>query len=354
MSKLMANHKVKLIWLALITGLMIIITSSSQLLANKEAAPTTWAIEETFDGDPTAPSQALLPKSFDYVVTHRTHPAEHFTKVFDTYLADHADNCAGPNPSVSPLPQHQVRTSHLSNGGSPDKSFYICKNHMMSSMGSVEGYSVTSFWPRQEFDFSEGGVLEFDININGDHPRSWWEVMITPRSELKVGAAMDWLPIDETYPKDRIVLRFHDTSARFVQVGAGAISPNGVIVDTGDWRGWKDEFPDDPANNDRRIRRTMRVQFETNRITWSIEKEDGSFDDFVVDVPSGLPFTRGLVLFKTHAYTPEKDGNYNVYTFHWDNLRFTGPVVGRYEAFEAEDSYISRTMAIAKSGSRRL
>jgi hypothetical protein len=37
-------------------------------------ANATWAFEETFDGDPAAPSQALLPRSFGYAVTHRTHP----------------------------------------------------------------------------------------------------------------------------------------------------------------------------------------------------------------------------------------------------------------------------------------
>jgi hypothetical protein len=70
---------------------------------------------------------------------------------------------------------------------SPMKAFFICKDHMMSSMGDVEGYSVTAFWPRQEFDFSYGGVLEFDVNINDNHPRSWFEVMIVPRAELKTG-----------------------------------------------------------------------------------------------------------------------------------------------------------------------
>jgi hypothetical protein len=296
----------------------------------------SWAFEETFDLDPAAPSQILLPKNFDYVVTHRTHPKEHF-KVFDTYLADHGDDCVGPDPSVYPLPQHEVRTSHLSNGRSPDESFFICKNHMMSSMGEVEGYSVTAFWPRQEFDFSQGGVLEFDVNINDNHPRSWFEVLIVPRSQLKVGAAHEWLPIDETYSKDRIVFDFGSASTRYVQVGTGAIDPNGIIVEEKEFESWRDYYPNDPANNDRRIRRTMRITLSEYQITWSIEKENGMFNDFKVDIPGGLPFTRGLVLFKTHAYTPQKDGNMNNYTFHWDNIRFTGPRVGVYESYQAND-----------------
>jgi hypothetical protein len=37
-----------------------------------------WAFEETFDMDPSAPSQSLLPDNFDYVVTHPTPPAAQF------------------------------------------------------------------------------------------------------------------------------------------------------------------------------------------------------------------------------------------------------------------------------------
>ncbi len=300
------------------------------------AVPKPWAFEEKFDGDPDAPSQLLLPDNFDYVVTHRTHPGYHFEE-FATYPADHGHNCTGPDPATSPLPQHHVETSHLSNASSPDNSFFICKDHMMSSMGDVEGYSVTAFWPRQEFDFSQGGVLEFDVSLNSDHPRSWFEVLITPREQLRVGAASVWFPIDETYPEDRIVLSFDAHGKRHVQVGADAIDPLGIIAEAGESQGWEDAFPDDPANDDRRIRRTMRISFEFNQIIWSIETANGDYSNFVVQVPGGLPFSRGLVLFKTHAYTPEKDGNYDNYTFHWDNIRFSGPDIGRYEAFEAKN-----------------
>lgn len=95
-----------------------------------------WALEETFDGDPSGPSQDLLPSNWDYTVTHRTHPKEHFDNtIFTPFLADHDYMCAGPNPNVTPLPQHYVNTRGDSNGaiGNRDESFYICKNHMMSS-----------------------------------------------------------------------------------------------------------------------------------------------------------------------------------------------------------------------------
>lgn len=296
-----------------------------------------WALEETFTGNPTAPSQDLLPRYFDYVVTHRTHPAEHFTKMFPLYPADHSSSCAGPDPNVSPLPQHYVQTSHTSNGINPDTSFFVCKDHMMSSMGDVEGYSVTAFWPKQEFNFASGtGVLEFDVNLNLGHPRSWWEVLLMPRSELKVGAAKPWLPISETYPKDHILLDF-DNNKRSIKVGTGLLPPEGWYAEESLWWNWQDMFPNDPALTDRRIRRKFRVEIAKNGITWGIETQDGTLDNWTVTIPAGLPFSQALVVFKTHAYTPNKDGNFNNFTFHWDNIRFNGPIVGKYVSYEASD-----------------
>lgn len=291
------------------------------------AQEPVWAFEETFDDlNPPGPSQDLLPKTFDFSVTHLIHPKD-LDPVLDPYPADHGPDCAGPAPPVPA--QHMVHSTNHGNGMHPDESFYVCKRHMMSSMGHVAGYSETSFWPRQEFDFAAGGTLEFDVNINDGHGRSWWEIVIQPRQEMNVAPG---LVTDETWPLDHIVFQFDQFSTRKVFLGG----PGGEMEDF-DWRQWRYIFPDDPALSDRRIRRHMHIQIESHSIVWSIETEDGSLDDFQVDLPDGLPFTRGLVFFTTHAYTPEKDGNTSIYTFHWDNIRFTGPVVGRYDAFESDE-----------------
>ncbi len=304
-----------------------------------------WAFEATFNGDPSAPSQTLLPCNFDFAATHRTHPGEVFAPL-KTFPADHGPDCGGPNPLHNPLAQHQVSTSHFSGSRQPDPSFYICKNHMMSSVGHVSAYSITSFWPKQEFDFADGGILEFDVNINDSHPRTWFEVLIAPRDELKINSARSFLPIEETYPAERIVFIFQD-SKRTVQVGRGALDPDGVMLDASEDYGWAQSHPGDIANVDRRIRRKMRVMMSGDQLIWSIETANGSFDSYRVDVPGGLPFTRGLVIFKTHSYTPEKEGNFNAYTFHWDNIRFSGPEVGQYNVYEA-----SKPVSLETNGNR--
>lgn len=292
-----------------------------------------WAFEETFDGDPASPSQDLLPRNFDYTVTHRIHPRDMLSP-FPSYRADHGLDCAGP---VGPTPaMHDVVTSHFSSGASPDKSFFICKNHMMSSMGDVSGYSVTSFWPRQEFDFADGGVLEFEVNVNENPSRFWWEIVISPREQLKVASAEDFWPIDETYPEDRIRFSWLQADGkRRIGVGTNAHAPDGWLVNETSFRTPRFLNPNDPALTDRTIRRRMRLSLESNRIHWDMELADGSMHRYSVDVPGGLPFTRGLVLFKTHAYTPNKSDNYDFTTWHWDNIRFDGPKLEPYVAVES-------------------
>ena len=164
--------------------------------------------------------------------------------------------------------------------------------------------------------------------------------MIVPREQLQVGAAKDWLPIDETYPVDRIVFDFSERSYRRMEVGTGQVPPAGKIASESEcgnpcWWGASHRHPGDPALTDRRIRRTMRIEIEENSISWGIETEQGDFDTITMDIPDGLPFHRGLVLFKTHGYTPEKADNYNLYTYHWDNIAFTGPVLPQYDVFES-------------------
>lgn len=301
-----------------------------------------WALIERFTGDPAAPSQSLLPDNFDFVVTHRTESKEQFTKLYAPYPADHDETCSGPDPSVFPTRQHQVYTSQTSNGANPDESFFICKNHMMSSMGEVGPYSVSAFWPRQEFNFSDGGALLFDVNVNEGHSqRHWWEIMIVPRDQLKVGSGPVDSAIDETYPKDRIVLDFRNL-VRSIKVGTGTLAPDGWLVNERefglyDWAYWGALHPDDPALIDRRIRRKMRIVLRDDRIHWRIKTNDGQWDTFSVRVPGGLPFKQGLVLFKTHSYTPHKQDNFDTYTFHWDNILFDGPKVGQYDSHYSDD-----------------
>ena len=127
----------------------------------------------------------------------------------------------------------------------------------------------------------------------------------------------------------------------------------GLIVEKKDYFNWQLRYPSDPANQDKRIRRKMRIRLTpAGDVRWGIQKADGSFDTMLVKV-GGLAFSKGLVIFKTHAYTPLKDGNTHDYTFHWDSIRFTGPVAGKYETFEATKLINLQTGGDKPIGSRQ-
>jgi hypothetical protein len=145
------------------------------------------------------------------------------------------------------------------------------------------------------------------------------------------------LPIDENYPKDRIVFKFDDQIKRYIQVGTGAIDPAGITAETADLQSWSTTYP--------MIRPTMTAAFAAPCafLSRGIKSPGPSKEPtaaliiWLCPCPMDYPSPEAWSSFKTHAYTPEKEGNYSTYTFHWDNIRFSGPVVGRYEAFDASD-----------------
>ncbi len=303
-----------------------------------EPTPDGFALFETFDGAPDGPSQSLLPDNFDFALTHRTHPGDSVGP-FDPFPGDHGDDCGGPPTPTAAFPSHQISTSHDSNGTNPDEAFYICRDHMMTALGDVAGYSVNAYWPQQEFDFTEGGKLTLDVNIDEKGPRLWWEVMIVPADKLRIGAAEEIWPIDETYPGERIVFEFRENKRRMhTATGSGSQGRTAdVFVEESTFA---QRHPDHPANTDRRPRLTHEFRFDpdANMIWWDIEHEDGSFDQMTYTLSEDMPVTKGLVVVTQHAYTPQKANNVDNYTFHWDNFGFTGPVTGTYESYEADSA----------------
>ena len=313
-------------------------TTTPMVEPPSEPGSDGYALFETFDGMPDQPSQDLLPGNFDFAVTHRTHPGDSVGP-FDTFLGDHGNDCGGPPNPTAAFPSHEITTSHDSNGTNPDEAFYICRDHMMTALGDVAGYSVNAYWPRQEFDFSQGGKLTLDVNIDEKGPRLWWEVMIVPADKLRIGAAEETWPIDETYPAERIVFEFRENKRRMhTATGTGSEGRTADVFTEAST--FAERHPDHPANTDRRPRLTHEFRFDpdSNMIWWDIEQADGSFDSMVYTLSEDMPLTKGLVVVTQHAYTPEKADNFDNYTFHWDNFGFTGPVTGVYESYEADSA----------------
>lgn len=312
---------------------------------SKEVEASPWAFEETFEGCvPSTTTSCPLPTNrFDFISTHRArgymdtetleegYGADHSVLPNGQFSAEHSSTC-GPPPAT-----HIVQADQNNDTQNPEKTFFMCggvgNGHMMSSAAHISGYSVTNFWPRQEFDFSDGnGVVEFDTSLaQFEGGRVWYEILIAPKEEMQVAAAKDTFPIDETYPKNRLIFATHPGGERHLKAGKGAIEPGGSLGEITEGR-WSVEHLGDPALTDSRIRRKNILEINGNTVSWKVQQADGGFDNLQINLSAPLGFSKGLVMFKTHSYTPTKANNWDKNTFHWDNIRFDGPALTPYES----------------------
>jgi hypothetical protein len=183
---------------------------------------------------------------------------------------------------------------------------YVCRGHWMTSMGHVDSYSIVWASPKQTF--TNARTVSWDVSATWLLSRLWWEVALVPANAPDV-SCIDWLPCDvPAYPPGAVVVSTRDSGVR--------VWANNREVDA-TWRSLchPDRDPMDPEGcSSKSIRRpwsltdnrngTLTVRFMNNQ--WTV---DGAF-----------PSTAWKVVFKHHAYTPDKDGKPVGYTWHWDNI----------------------------------
>jgi hypothetical protein len=289
---------------------------------------------ETFDGNTGL-------DRFRYGVYHR-HGGHHevgqpepFSGVdnnqfpYGTWSADHDLACGGAD-TQRPMLVTGDQDTDGSNGWRPLLDFntsqmmYVCRDHVMSTMGDVAGFSVLWFAPNQQF--ADVTSVSFDVNLTDLGSRKWW----------KVGVVSDEL-WNSTY------------AAGQTQYTPGVIVPGFVVSDVGSadlntdldgpdrlfatWAGDAsggqnggmkigDRLPgsgtQSPPNDDKMTR--LPVSFTDNgdgTVTFVVNgvslTESGSF-----------PTCPCHVVFLDQNYTPDKDGVPQGHTWHWDNIIVSG------------------------------
>lgn len=183
---------------------------------------------------------------------------------------------------------------------------YVCREHLMTSMGDVDFYSIVWFSPDAVFDDQDTVAWEVNSTYLGE--RQWVEVMIAGADDPDLTCA-EGLPCDvDPYPPDAVV------------IGIGGPWGSGVKVDgSNEHTTWQPlcggEYALDPEGcGSKRIRRP-----------WSLtDHRDGTMTLRFIDhewvVPGGFPEAPWKVVFKDHNYTPDKDGAVAGHTWHWDDI----------------------------------
>jgi hypothetical protein len=215
------------------------------------------------------------------------------------WTGDHDDRCGPPDT-----------TSRLILRDEPASSFYMCRDHLMTSVGDTSGYSIAWFTPDRTFDAGTHTTVSFDVNITDLGARQWWEVSIIPVGSPYL-ATVGW--VAEVAHIDA----YDDAS---VVVGSGPYGNDGNIVTDGeshDPLGEEHvcgEFPADPeACASKAIRRTFTITDNLDgTLTFGFLGDQYTY-------PGHFP-EQFEVYFKDHNYTPDKDGAPIGHTWHWDNI----------------------------------
>ena len=219
-----------------------------------------------------------------------------------TWTGDHDLGC-GPPDSQRPL---RSAPDDLA----VDEVVYLCRDHLMTSMGDVDNYSIVWFSPRVTFSADEVSTISWDVNMTDLGARQWWEVSIVPAGTDFL-ATVDWLA-------DTAGLATYDPAAIVVGSGPFGRSVNLTVGGRDVYTGWQPRCGDwalDPEGcASKTIRRTFSV---TDNGDGTLTIDYGGM--FIQTVPGSLPDTFE-VYFKDHNYTPDKDATPPGHTWHWDQI----------------------------------
>ena len=287
--------------------------SAGRILARykQEPSPSSAAFFEDFSGNTGL-------QKFDRGVYHRNAGSQQLGKAAvitaqggeapphgGKWTGDHDHNCGSPatqRPLSSTLEDFNI-----------DEVIYACRDHVMTSMGHVDAYSIVWFSPNELFSGGTHKSVSWDVNVTYLGNGQWWEVLIVPLGASYL-ASFDWqaptAQIDE-----------YDKGAIVVGNGPYGRSVNITTNRQNRFNGWQhickeQQYSLDPKGcRSKKIRRRFSIT-DNNNGTLTV-KYGGMFTQTI----AGKFPSRFKVYFTDHNYEPDADGPASGYTWHWDNIR---------------------------------
>lgn len=217
-----------------------------------------------------------------------------------TWRGDHSMSCSGVGYSTETTRSLSWQTSQ-SQAQRVATAFYNCNDHMMTSMGDVDGYSVT--WFKPDVVFNDVERVCWDVNLTSMGNRQWFEVAVVPVGEPELFSDVDAADLPDKGPNTDV----------FIYNSLGATKRamfNGFAFG-----------PEYDAGTDK-ASRYQHCFVDNGNGTMSVTQDRGNGAVSVTGAES-LPNGPVTVIFKAHSYTPDKSEfpfTRPAYTWHWDNI----------------------------------
>lgn len=252
-----------------------------------DSEPTSEAYTLTFDGD----------VGLDELTVGVHHREEPFAT---SWTGDHDLDCGTPDT------QRPLSVSD------PDGTVYLCRDHMMTSMGDVSPYSIV--WVAVNQTFTDQTSVSWDVNSTFLGKRQWWEVALMPVGFDSGVPTCPYCSVASGLNPSPSLLPAYPDDALVVANGPFGGDPPTVNDEPLTEQNLCGEFALDPEGcGSKPIRQTWTVT-DNGDGTVTVDFLDNSWT-----VPGSFPENFRVVL-KDHNYTPDKDEIPVGHTWHWDNI----------------------------------
>lgn len=273
---------------ALVAGAGIVIVAGVLAFVASASNPAT------FEGAPASPQPFIQHAEFaDWdVQVHSRDPETWYN--LESINAQHGADCSAP-------PASHPNTSY-------EGSVFICNNHLMTSI-NAGGYGVIYLTPDRLLDFSQGGVVQFDMSTERMSLRDWTDIWITPYADNLT------LP----FTQGDVDLQGVPRTAIHIEMsafnGGTTFRCNRVdnFVQEEVESFWWETFPHSSAT----VRDTFRLEVSPTHVKFFSTTMPWTACD--TDL-AALGWTQGVVQLGHHSYNPAKDNAGVPATWHWDNV----------------------------------
>jgi hypothetical protein len=263
---------------------------------------------ESFTGhDPAAPQDAYGHSSLSVDLQNRN------DLEMTSTTGEHGSDCGAPPAS------HNIT--------SDEGHVYYCRNHLMTAPGDA-GYSVIYLTADNLVDFSSGATLSWRQDFQRGSSRSWVDMWIQPVADNLALPLEHWQSTDlQGAPKNGVHVVQRTTQA-------------GSIFDATVYRNfdadeldeaWWDGLEEAPGYTSSAMRRDL-VQVDLSPTHIKVSMPEYGLVWLDQEISPALPFTKALVQWGHHEYTPEKGcksslgGPCGPDTVHWDDFQISPSV----------------------------